>query len=256
MILAVLEGDGPLKEMTLSGAVVGDAKSKVSPGTAYIVRMEKRSEDALRIYTPDPRFLLVDLEDLPAMRLPGMPDYIGGAFVRLHAKTSYGDDQESSVFSKFLGTAEVVEREGQRLLSTPRAAYEQAANEMIAYAMDLHRIKLEIGIAWLRDAATVMIEMAPPGGYSSLPLGRAIFLWGSFLGECILKEFEGRWFQDPKIGELVLVPRGPLPPAKVSPFRIAERLIRRKEGAVAVLAWLERVKEAKASTEFAPPLVR
>jgi len=256
LILAVLEGDGPLKEATFRGAVIGAAQSKVSDGTAFIVRMEVQSQEGLTIYTPDPRFLLVDLEDLPTSRLPGMPGYFGGAFVRLYAKAFHGDDLGSSVFSRFLGTAEVIEREGQRRLSTPRAAYVQAANEMIDYARDLHGVKLQIGVASLEDAATVMSQMAPADGYSSHSLGRAIFLWGSFLGECILKEFGGRWFEDPKVGEVVLVPRGRLPPAKVFPFPIAERVIRRREVPAAILAWLERVREAKASSEFAPPLVR
>jgi hypothetical protein len=246
-----------MKEVILRATVVGDAKSKISSGIAYVVRTEARAEEALRIYTPDSRFLLVDLEDLPATRLPGMPSYFGGAFVRLYAKARYGDSQDSSEFSSFLGTAEVIEREGQRRLSTPRAAYVQAANEMIDYARDLHAVKLQLGIASLGDAATVMSRMAPPDGYKSgHSLGRAIFLWGSFLGECILTEFGGRWFEDPKIGEVVLIPREPLPPAKVFPFPIAERVIQRREVPAAILAWLERVKEARASTEFAPRLVR
>ncbi len=255
VILAILEGDGPLPEITLRGVVSREANSRIANGTAYLVKMDDRSEAALRIYSPDPRFLLVDLEDFPSSRFPGMPGYIGGAFARLFGKVDFVDDQKASAYLKFLGTAELLLGEGQRRLSTPRAAYQQAANEIIEYARATRGVILEIGIASLPDAATVMNEMAPQGGYSADSLGRLKFLWGAFIGECILKEFGGRWFEDPKIGEVVLIPRGPLPPAKVFPFPVAEHVIRRR-GVEGLSRWLDRVKVAKASTDFTPPLVK
>lgn len=255
VILTVLEGDGPLTEMTLRGIVIREANSKIADGTAYLVKMDGRGEESLRVYTPDPRFLLLDLEDLPSSRLPGMPGYIGGAFARLFGKIGFGDDQNASAFQKFLGTAELLLSEGQRRLSTPRATYQQAANEMIEYARATRGVNLEVGITSLPDAAIVMSEMAPQGGYSPDSLGRVIFLWGSFIGECILKEFGGRWFEDPKIGEVILIPRGPLPPAKAFPFPVAEHVIRHR-GVAALSSWLDRVKDAKTSTDFAPPLVK
>src|SRR5438046_10225126 len=134
LIVAILEGDGPMKEATLRGTIVAVAESKVSNGTAYRLKTDGPTEEAIRMYTPDPRYLVVDLEDLPPTRLPGMPDYVGGAFVRLYAPHDFDAKGDASSFTRFLGSAEVVEHEGQRRLSTPRAAYKQAAAEVIEYA--------------------------------------------------------------------------------------------------------------------------
>src|SRR6266508_3203771 len=160
LIVAILEGDGPLGEATLRGTIVARAESKVRNGTAYIIRTDRQTEEAIRVYTPDSRFLVVDLEDLPPSRLPGMPDYIGGAFVRLYAREEYAPKEDASSFIKFLGSAEVVEHEGQRRLSTPHAAYAQAAAEVVEYARDSAGLQLALGCSSFREAAVVMSQFA------------------------------------------------------------------------------------------------
>src|SRR5437773_218891 len=82
-ILAPLPGDSPLGECLLRGEWLGRTESRIGDGTAFFVQMDEASQDLVRLHAANPTILLVDLEDLPASRLPRMSHYIGGAFVRL-----------------------------------------------------------------------------------------------------------------------------------------------------------------------------
>src|SRR2546426_11226107 len=113
-IFAPLPGDSQLGGCVLVGRWLKGTASKLENGTAFIVQLDERSQELVRLHAADPTRLMVDLEDLPASRLPGMGQYIGGAFVRLFGRQTWGNTtDQASGFDKFLGDAEVLEKEGQ-----------------------------------------------------------------------------------------------------------------------------------------------
>ncbi len=249
--MIVLPGDSKLGGLTIRGRVLGRAPSKSPGGCAYSVQPDVLTQELIRVFVADPTAILVDLEDMPEDRLPGMEGYKGGAFVELYGKMSSGERME---FVRHLGSAEAVADESQGLLSTPRAAYEAGATEMVEYASAVYGIELRLGLAWISEAAEVMAKMAPPEGYSPLHMARAIFLWGAYLGECLIHDFGGSWTEDAKLGEVVLVRRQNLPPVAVSPFKVAEVTIRDRTAAH-VAQWVRHVSNSVQSTEFSLPAI-
>ena len=255
-IIAPLPGDSPFGRCTLKGRWLGRAASKVEDGTAFLVQLDGPSQDLLRLHAADPTKLLVDLEDLPASRLPGMGHYIGGAFVRFYGKHTWGHtDDEASGFNKFLGTAEVVEREDQELLEPREAAHSEAAAQVITLAKLDFNVELDLGIHSLPKAAELMSRVGVGGVEPPLLIGRLAFLWISYFGECLIREYGGRWFRDPKIGDVVMLPRGAFPEVRVSPLGVVYDILRGQD-ASAIHRWLSRVQLARSSTEFSGPVVK
>ena len=254
-ILALLAGDSTLGEVVLNGKWRTAAKSKVGQGTAYFVELEEPSREILRVHTADPRFVLADLEDHPASRLPGMAMYIGGAFVRLYGKQTHGDELDASAFSKYLGTAEAMEKEGQQLLEIPQSAHEYDAALVVTRSKLDFSVDLEFRVACLSTAAELLARVGVSGLPSAIELGRLLAMWGSYFGQCIIHDYGGRWHMDPKVGEVVLIPRGPLPPVKVSPYRVIERTIRTGNPSL-FSDWLGAIEGARKSTDFQSTLVR
>lgn len=258
LIIGPFPGDSVLPEARLHGTVVAQGHSKVARGTAYVVESDDSTKQLLRVYTADPRWFLVDLEDLPVARLPGMPHYIGGAIVRIYGKLSAGGLLASSEFPAYLGVGEILEREDQGLLSVPAIAHSREAAHVIELTRKDFGVELKLDLPSMREAAKVLASAGLEGIPRDIPdlmgIGRLLSLWGHFFGECLVRQYGGRWFEDPKLGLVILIPRGQLPPAKVRPYRVIECIIREKNP-ILVDDWLSRIEDAKVSTDFSPPLV-
>lgn len=91
IVVVAFQGDSVLDNEPLEGTVIGESESKTWPGSvALAVRLEAESREMLRPHTGDPTEIFVDLDGTPPDRLPGMPGYRGGAFVKLYGRAAKG----------------------------------------------------------------------------------------------------------------------------------------------------------------------
>ena len=255
-IIAPLPGDSPLGRGVLKGRWLKRVSSKTENGTAFLIQLDEPSRDLIRLHAADPTKVMVDLEDLPPSRLPGMGHYVGGAFVRIYGKQTLGNiSNEGSGFDKFLGTAEVLEREDQELLELREAARSEAAAQVTTLAKLDFGVDLDLRVSSLAKAAELMAKIGIGGVDPPELVGRLAFLWASYFGECLIREFGGRWFRDPKIGDVVMLPRGEFPEARVSCIGVVYHILRTQD-ASALSRWLSRVQQAKSSTDFLVPVVK
>ncbi len=253
-ILAPLPGDSSLGRIRLRGVWREPAKSKIEGGTAFIVELDDPSKEVLRVHTADPRFVLVDLETLPSLRLPGMAQYIGGAFVTIYGKQVMGEVLDSSVFTKYLGTAEVLARETQELAEIPQSAHAHDAAQVVVRAKLDFSVDLKFNVGSLEKAAEILTRVGLSGVPSEVHLGRLLALWGSYFGESLIHDFGGQWHLDPRLGNVVLLPRGPLPPIKVNPYGVVEDMMRTGDRS-RLGKWLAQIEAARQSTDFQPIVV-
>jgi len=248
-ILASLPGDSSLGRVRIRGVWREPARSKIQGGTAFILELNDSSKDVLRVHTADPRFVLVDLETLPSSRLPGMTQYIGGAFVTIYGKQVMGDLLDSSSFTKYLGTAEVLARETQELLEIPQAAHAHDAALVVARAKVDFSVDLEFDIRSLEKAAEILTRVGLSGVPSEVHLGRLLAMWGSYFGESLIHDFGGQWHLDPRLGNVVLLPRSSLPPVKVNPYGVVEDMMRTGDRS-RLRQWLAQIESARRSSDF------
>jgi len=171
---------------------------------------------------------------------------------------STGEMTDSSQFPRYLGMGEVLENEDQPLLRVPTIAHAREAAHVIELTERDFGVKLEFGLPSIREAAKILasagLEGVPPDVPEPVALGRLLSLWGDYFGECLARHYGGTWWEDPKIGLVILIPRGQLPPAKVRPYRVIEYTIRQRNPRL-VDDWLSRIEKAKDSTDFGPPFV-
>ncbi|TLZ86195.1 MAG: hypothetical protein E6K02_06855 [Methanobacteriota archaeon] len=254
-ILAPLPGESQLGGVLLRGAWRDSTESKIDGGTAFFVELDDPSQDLLRVHAADPRFVLVDLETLPPSRLPGMRQYIGGAFVTLYGNPTGGGLPDSSRFTRYLGTAEVLAREGQQLVEIPDSAHAYDAAQVITLAKLDFSVDLEFTVKSLEKAADILTQVGKSGVPPFVQLGRLLAMWGSYFGESLIHDYGGRWFMDPRLGNVILIPRGLLPPVKVIPYGVIEDMIRKGDSSL-LGTWLARIESANNSTDFQPSSVQ
>lgn len=183
-----------------------------------------------------------------------MAQYIGGAFATVYGKQTMDEPFDSSAFTKSLGMAEVLAKETQDLLDVPDAAHrEDAAQAILRTRLDFS-VDLELTVASLGRAADVLARVGMAGVPSPIHLGRLLAMWGSYFGEALIHDYGGRWRLDPKQGNVVLLPRDPLPPVKVNPYGVVEDMIRTRDR-TRLARWLAAVQRARQSAEFQLPPV-
>lgn len=227
----------------------------VPGGSAYVVETDEATQELLRVFVADPTVVWVDLEELAPSRLPGEEDYIGGAVVKIFGKVTSGPWRFPSSFSKQLGIAEVLSEGQQQPLETPRETYRKEAGRAVTFARERAGAELGFGVENIPKAGEVMASVGLEGVSSDFDLGRVLFIWGAYVGECLLEEFGGVWCVDPQEGELVELPRARLPSIRVYPFSAVEQTLRGHDASILV-EWVDRVQGAMSSTEYALPTVR
>jgi hypothetical protein len=251
LIIVAFQGDSVLDSEALEGTVISESKSKTWPDSlAYVVQLDPESQQKLTPHTIAPKEIFVDLDGTPVDRLPGMPGYVGGAFVRFYGRNDEGDTR----FGQYLGRGEAIERRGQQPLYTPPAAYQNDAARVIQLAKTDFGADLEISLRGLREAGKVVARVGWGGVSDPTRKGRLIFMWGAFFGECLIANYHGRWTTDAVGRECVELPRSHLDPLRVNPFHLPE-LLANHQNENGIEDWLARVEAGLRSSARSVPSI-